>query len=32
MKSSDGLESEEDLTINRPESVLTGRTNDDNGK
>ena len=29
MKSSDGLESEEDLTINRPESVLTGRTNDD---
>ena len=28
MKSSDGLESEEDLTINRPESVLTGRTND----
>lgn len=29
MKSTDGLESEEDLTINRPESVLTGRTNDD---
>ena len=29
MKSSDGLESEEDLTISRPESVLTGRTNDD---
>src|ERR687892_2901377 len=29
MKSADGLESEEDLTINRPESVLTGRTNDD---
>ena len=29
MKSSDGLESEEDLTINRPESVLSGRTNDD---
>ena len=28
MKSADGLESEEDLTINRPESVLTGRTND----
>ena len=29
MKLADGLESEEDLTINRPESVLTGRTNDD---
>src|SRR5215218_5026677 len=29
MKSTDGLESEEDLTMNRPESVLTGRTNDD---
>src|SRR5215216_4089737 len=29
MKSTDGLESEEDLTINKPESVLTGRTNDD---
>src|SRR5919199_1016587 len=29
MKSTDGLESKEDLTINRPESVLTGRTNDD---
>jgi bifunctional non-homologous end joining protein LigD len=29
MKSTDGLESEEDLAINRPESVLTGRTNDD---
>ena len=29
MKSTDGLESEEDLTIKRPESVLTGRTNDD---
>src|SRR5919109_3964021 len=29
MKSTDGLESEEDLTINRPESVLTGRINDD---
>ena len=28
MKLADGLESEEDLTINRPESVLTGRTND----
>src|SRR5919112_1459562 len=26
MKSSDGLESEEDLTISRPESVLTGKT------
>src|ERR671913_1694023 len=34
MKSSDGLESEEDLTISRPESVLTGKTIDnlkDNG-
>jgi bifunctional non-homologous end joining protein LigD len=29
MKSTDGLESEEELTISRPESVLTGRTNDD---
>src|SRR5215208_5000245 len=29
MKLTDELESEEDLTINRPESVLTGRTNDD---
>src|SRR5918993_3792530 len=29
MKLADGLESEEDLTINRPESVLTRRTNDD---
>src|SRR5215207_4566247 len=29
MKSTDGSESEEDLTINKPESVLTGRTNDD---
>src|SRR5215207_449325 len=29
MKSTDGSESEEDLTMNRPESVLTGRTNDD---
>lgn len=29
MKLADGVESEEDLTINRPESVLTGRTNDD---
>ncbi|HKG89601.1 MAG TPA: hypothetical protein VKA95_14870 [Nitrososphaeraceae archaeon] len=29
MKSTDGLESEEGLTINRPESVLTERTNDD---
>ena len=28
MKSSDGLESEEDLTISRPESVLTGKTID----
>lgn len=28
MKLADGLESKEDLTINRPESVLTGRTND----
>ena len=28
MKLSDGLESEEDLTINRPESVLIARTND----
>src|ERR671914_2299374 len=28
MKLADGLESEEDLTINRPESVLTARTND----
>src|SRR5918994_1696182 len=34
MKSSDGLESEADLTISRPESVLTGKTIDnlkDNG-
>jgi bifunctional non-homologous end joining protein LigD len=29
MKLADGLESEEDLTINKPQSVLTGRTNDD---
>src|SRR5918996_895859 len=29
MKLADGSESEEDLTNNRPESVLTGRTNDD---
>jgi bifunctional non-homologous end joining protein LigD len=29
MKLADGLESEEDLTINKPGSVLTGRTNDD---
>jgi bifunctional non-homologous end joining protein LigD len=29
MKLADESESEEDLTINRPESVLTGRTNDD---
>src|ERR687898_903800 len=29
MKLTDESESEEDLTINRPESVLTGRTNDD---
>src|SRR5918993_1716101 len=29
MKLADGSESGEDLTINRPESVLTGRTNDD---
>ena len=29
MKLADGLESEEDSTINRPESVLTRRTNDD---
>jgi bifunctional non-homologous end joining protein LigD len=29
MKLADGLESEEDLTIDRPESVLTRRTNDD---
>ncbi|MDQ3839079.1 MAG: DNA ligase D [Thermoproteota archaeon] len=29
MKLADGFESEEDLTINKPESVLTGRTNDD---
>jgi bifunctional non-homologous end joining protein LigD len=29
MKLADGLVSEEDLTINRPESVLTRRTNDD---
>ena len=28
MKSSDGLESEEDLTISRPESDLTGKTID----
>ncbi|HEX5977227.1 MAG TPA: DNA polymerase ligase N-terminal domain-containing protein, partial [Nitrososphaeraceae archaeon] len=29
MKLADGLESEEDLTINKPQSVLTGRTNDE---
>src|SRR5215218_6173929 len=29
MKSTDGSESEEDLTMNRPESVLTGRTSDE---
>jgi bifunctional non-homologous end joining protein LigD len=29
MKLADGFESEEDLTINKPGSVLTGRTNDD---
>jgi bifunctional non-homologous end joining protein LigD len=29
MKLADGLESEENLTINKPQSVLTGRTNDD---
>jgi hypothetical protein len=29
MKLADGFESVEDLTINKPGSVLTGRTNDD---
>jgi bifunctional non-homologous end joining protein LigD len=29
IKADDGIESEEDLTIDRPESVLTGRTNND---
>lgn len=29
MKLADGLESEENLTINKPQSILTGRTNDD---
>jgi bifunctional non-homologous end joining protein LigD len=29
MKLADGFDSEEDLTINKPQSVLTGRTNDD---
>jgi bifunctional non-homologous end joining protein LigD len=29
MKLADGLETEEDLTTNKPESILTGRTNND---
>jgi hypothetical protein len=29
IKGSDGFESEDDLTFTRPESVLTGRTNQD---